>query len=144
MARSKLSQRLAVLQAVAPASLNTTTNMTGIDTSLHRKVLFIVQNGVLGTSATVDFKLQASATSGGTYADIGGKAITQMVKASDDSHIAKVEIMASEMPAGKPFVRGVLTTGTAASLVAVVALGGDERYEPASSYDNANVTQTVS
>jgi hypothetical protein len=144
MARDKLSQKLAIVQTINPVSVSASTvNMTGISMAQHRKLMFILQTGVLGASATVDFKLQSSATSGGTYADISGKSITQLVKASNDNNQAVIEIQASELPAGQPFVRGVYTVGTAASILSGVVLGSNERYEPASDYNQAGVVQVV-
>lgn len=139
----KLSQQLNVIGAYYPASIGASTVLTGaIDLAKHRRVLFLIITGVLGSSATVDFKITQAATSGGTYSDISGKAITQLVKASNDNNIALVEVAAEELSAGKEFIKGSITVGTAASILCVIALAASDRYSP--SADNlAAVVQTI-
>lgn len=105
-------------QLLPPASYGTgATNGTG--TSDHKGFywgLISVNLGVLGTAATVDFKVQESAALGSGYTDVTGAAITQRVKATDDG---KKALIALYLPARKDFLRGVLTIGAAASLVQV-------------------------
>src|SRR5947209_7729630 len=89
-----LNQALALLGKLPPQSLaaGTDTSITNIDLSKIRRLLVVLMTGALGTSATVDMKLRASKTSGGTYTDITGAAITQLVKASNDNNIATIEV----------------------------------------------------
>ena len=100
-------------------------------------------SGTLGASGTVDMKLQACATSGGTYADVAGCAITQITSGAEN--IAQLEISAEtlmNLNVG-PYVKVVVTIGTAASLVSLIVEGGVARYEPAADENIAAVTQTV-
>ncbi len=134
MARSLLSQRLAIVAVVNPSSQSSgATSSTAVDMLKHREVLFIVQTGVLGTSATVDVKLQTGATSSPST-DLSGKSITQLVKASNDNNQASIGIRASDMPAGHRYVKAVVTVGTASSLTSLVGVAEQPRYEPASDY----------
>ncbi len=145
MSRSKLSQQLAVVDKLDPVSQAAATVLgTAIDMSLHRKVVFIIDVGAFGASATVDAKIQASATSGGTYADVSGKAIVQMLAAGGNNKVVKLEISAQEVTSGSRFIKLSITVGTAATLLSYVALAASDRYEPSNLYDLAAVTQTVS
>src|SRR5205807_4949976 len=94
MQTEQMSQGLAVVGYIAPISHSVATDVTitNIDMKLYKRILVILQNGVMGASGTHDMKLRESKTSGGTYQDITSAAITQLVKASDDGHIACIEI----------------------------------------------------
>jgi hypothetical protein len=140
---SKMGERLPVVEQYSPASIAASTVLTGaIDMKNLRRVLFIIQTGVLGASATVDFKITGSATSGGTYADVTGRSITQIVKATGDNKIAILEVTAEQVGAqGWRFIKGSLTIGTAASVVGVIALGDGLRYSDAGENDIAAVAE---
>jgi hypothetical protein len=145
-AQSRLSERLAVVATIDPDAYATGTQGSDvIDMQNRNRVLFIVQAGALGASATLDFKLQGCATANGDYADIEGKAITQLTDAGTDSEKqALVEITSEEAAAlGYRYIKGVMTIGTAASDAAVVALAGDLAYYPAADYDLDSVDEIV-
>jgi hypothetical protein len=135
---NKLFEDVAVAGVIDPDAYAANTYLTGaIDMSQYRRVGFIVQVGTMGTSATIDFTIQESDTSAGTYTDVGGDAspshtITQVTQAgtdqSDTQHI--IEIAAEELGAGKRYIKGELVIGTAACDAGVVALGAVARYQP--------------
>jgi hypothetical protein len=139
-----LSQRLPVLGVVYPSSQAAGTAATAaIDLSQARQIEFLVIVGTIGASATVDFQVTGSATSGGTYTAISGTSITQITASSK---IAKVVVRVDQLNAlglGYNFIKGSITVGTAATGTCVIALGGDSTYEPASQFDLAAVSQTV-
>ncbi len=141
----RLSEQLAVVACIDPDAYGTGAQSSdAIDMRYHRRVIFIVQVGTLGTNATVDFKVQECATSGGSYSDLSGKSITQLTDAgTDDDKQAIVEVAAEEMGAGMRYLKGVLTIGTAASDAGVIALADCTRYHPASDYDLASVDEIV-
>jgi hypothetical protein len=146
---AQISEQLAVVGVIDPDAYAANTYLTGaIDMSEYRKVMFIVQVGTLGTSATIDFTIQESATSGGTYTDVGGDgtathAIAQVTQAgtdqSDTQHI--IEIDASEMGAGMRYLKGELVVGTAASDAAVLAVAAPTRYQPVAHMDSVTVAE---
>ncbi len=147
-ATAKAHERLAVLATIDPQSgAAGDFDSDAVDLRLFRRVLFVVLAGALGASATVDAKLQASANGSSGWADITGKAITQLTKAgTDDNKQALIEISDAELlNAGATFryVRLRITNATAASLIAAVALGADPRYHPASDNDLASVDEIV-
>jgi hypothetical protein len=146
-ASEKLHQRVAVLGTVDPQSASAGTYDTdGVDLRLFRRALFLLLVGAIGASATVDAKLQGSADNS-TFVDITGKAITQLTKAgTDDNKQVLLEISDAELADASStyrYVRMRVTTATAASLIAVAALGGDPRYYPASDNDLASVDEIV-
>lgn len=143
----RLSEQLAVVGVVNPASLTANTYLTGvIDMLLHRRALFILAVGALTTDNTTDFSVVGDTASGGSYATtITGKVITQLTKAgSDDNKQVLVEVTAEEVAAqGLRYIKGKVVTATAAALGCVVALADATRYGPASAYDLASVDEIV-
>lgn len=142
---SHLSERLAIVATIDPQSASAGNyDSDAVDVSKFERVMFVLLAGALGSSGTVDFKLRESDASGGTYGDISGKAATQLTQAgTDDNKQVVIEIKADELTDGKRFVKARVTTATAASLVALVALAGEARDRPISADDLASVDEIV-
>lgn len=145
MYNERLTEALALVACIDPDAYTTgTQGSDSVDMKLHRRAEFIVMAGDLGSSATLDFKLQGSADDS-TWVDISGKSITQLTQAGTDSNKqAEVEITAEEAGAlGYRYIRGVMTVGVATSDAGVVALADFSRYGPASENDLASVDEIV-
>lgn len=144
---AKGSELLSVLATIDPAAQAAGTVTTGwIAVANHHGFLVLIQTGVLGTSATVDAKLQQAADSTGTSAkDITGKAITQIVKASGDNKQALINVRPEDLDTvnGFGFVRLSVTVGVAASQTAAQVLGINGRELPAGTANQAAVVQVV-
>lgn len=144
---AKASEAIALLANYNAASVSASTVTTGwISAANHERFLAMVSSGVLGSSATLDAKLQQASDSSGTGAkDITGKAITQIVKASGDNKVALINLKASELDVANGFThfRLSMTVGTAASLLDAKVIGLVPRYEPNSAYNIAAVVETV-
>jgi len=122
---NQLANRIAFNVALAPVSKSAgATTSSAIDLTGYSKAALVVSVGVIASSGTVDCKVQASATSGGSYADITGAAIAQMTEAGSDS--GKTLQVDFEIPNGKPFVKTVLTNGTAAAIQSVHIIGDQD------------------
>ena len=122
---NQLSNRIGFNVALAPVSKSAgATSSAAIDLTGYSKAALVVTVGVIASSGTVDCKVQASATSGGSYADITGAAITQMTEAGGDS--GSTVIVDFENPNGKPFVKTVLTNATAAAVQGVLVIGDQD------------------
>jgi hypothetical protein len=136
---AKLSELNAVLIAIDPVSQAVGTLTTQwIDAASFERFLALIQTGLLGTSATVDAKIQqATDASGAGAKDVTGKAIAQIVKATGDNKQALINFRTDDLDinAGFGFVRLSITVGTAASLISATLLGGVAKYLP--------VTQSV-
>ncbi len=146
---SLFSERIAVLGTVDPDVCGTGTHGTDwVDMSKFQNVGFVVMTGTLGSSATVDFKVQEATSAAGAGAqDISGKSITQLTEAgTDDDKQVVVNVKAEELDRedGYQFVRGLMTIGVATSDAAVLVLGADPRFLPASDFDLASVDEIVS
>lgn len=142
----RLSERLAVVACIDPdAYVAGAESSDWVDMSKFERVIFVVMAGDLGTSATLDAKLQEATDVAGTGAqDISGKAITQLTEAGTDSNKqAIIEIKADELTAGFDFVSCEMTVAVATSDCGVIALAGDPRYHPASDNDLASVDEIV-
>ena len=117
-----------------------------ISVANHHGFLSLIQTGVLGTSATVDAKLQQALDSSGTSAkDITGKAISQIVKATGDNKQALINVKPEELDTvnGFGFVRLSLTVGVAASQTSAQVLGLNPRFAPADASNQAAVAQVI-
>jgi hypothetical protein len=146
---TKWFERNAIMGAINPASISASTVTSGwVNMANVHQLVAIIASGALGTSATIDAKLQQAQDSSGTGAkDITGKAITQLVKASNDNNQVTIEFRDTELDTANGFcyVRLSLTVGTAASLASALLIGALPYFKPASTYvpDAASVVQHV-
>jgi len=144
---AKGSELLSVLATIDPATQAAGTASTGwVPVANYFAFLAVVQTGVLGTSATVDAKLQQALDSSGTGAkDISGKAITQIVKATGDNKQVLVNVKPEELDTvnGFGFMRVTVTVGVAASITSAQLLGVNPRYAPADVGNQAAVVQVI-
>lgn len=143
---SRIWEKLPVIEVIQPQAITAgaTGALTGaIDMTKYSRVIAILSSGTLGASGTLDFKAVASATSGGTYAAIDGKAITQMVKATNDNDVAIIEVDAGDVAAlSKQYLKFNAVAGTANATSAVVVLGVPRGYD-ADLVEFANVVEKV-
>ena len=144
---AKGSELLSVLATIDPAAQAAGTLTTSwISVANHHGFLSLVQTGVLGTSGTVDAKLQQALDSSGTSAkDITGKAIIQIVKATGDNKQALINVKPEELDTvnGFGFVRLSLTVGVAASQASAQVIGLNPRFAPADASNQAAVVQVI-
>jgi hypothetical protein len=132
----KPSSQVAQLAVMNPISQGAAT-VTSAWVSLANAdaILAVLMTGVMGASGTIDAKLQQASDGSGTGAkDISGKAITQLVKASNDNDQVMINCRSDELDVANGFthVRLSITVGTAASLIAAYILGFYGRYQPVS------------
>jgi hypothetical protein len=146
---SKLTERLALLGAIDPdvTTASTVTSDWG-NAGLFDRILALVAMGTLGSSATVDAKLEQAQDSGGTGAkDVSGTDITQQTQAGTDASDKQVwiNLKADELDKanGFEYVRLSITVGTATSDIAGFLFGGDARHQPANDNDLASVVEIV-
>ena len=144
---AKASELLTILATIDPVSQAAGTVTTGwINVANHHALVAVIQTGALGTSATLDAKLQQAMDSSGTSAkDITGKALTQIVKATGDNKQALINVKPEELDTvnGFGFVRLSLTVGVAASLASAQVLGVSPRFAPADASNQAAVVQIL-
>lgn len=140
------SEQQALVGIIDPDAYTAATYLTAaIDMSKFESIQAIVSVGDLGTNATVDAKLTASATSGGTYSDVTGKAITQLTQAgSDDNKQAIINLRGEELTEGLRFVKLSMTVATATSDAGAFVMGANPRVGPASDNDLSTVDEIVS
>lgn len=117
-----------------------------VDMAAFESIMAIVMSGTLGTSATLDAKLEQATDSSGTGAkDISGKAITQLVKASNDDDQAIINCRAEDLDLANDFThaRLTMTVGTATSDAAGIVLGFNAKRMPVDGEDLASVVEIV-
>jgi hypothetical protein len=143
-----LPSNQAVLAGIIdPDAYTAATYTTGwVSMVTYDAIQAIVMAGTLGSSATIDAKLQQASDGSGTGAkDITGKAITQLTQAStDDDKQAIINCRADELDRDNNFthVRLSVTVATATSDMGGLILGHNARYQPAT--DLASVDEVVS
>jgi hypothetical protein len=95
-----------------------------------RRFLAVVNVGTIGSSGTVDFGFQWSATVSGTYASITGAAITQDT-AGTLTHL--IEVSTEQVLAAYPlatYMKGYLKTLVAATPTGVTVRSTDAAHKP--------------
>lgn len=128
----KPSDRATLAAAIDPQNAAVGVLTTGwISMATYDQIEAIIQVGTLGTSATINAKLQQATSSAGAGAkDVTGKAISQITTSSQQA-IINCRSDELDVTNGFAFVELVVTVGVAASEVAALVLGNDARYQPA-------------
>lgn len=143
----KPSDRASIVGAIDPQSASTAKTTAWVDASQFQNLMAVVAVGALGSSGTVDAKLQQATDSSGTGAkDITGKAITQLTQAGSDSNKqVLINLHQDELDAsgGFRYVQLSITPATAASLIGGQLMGFDPRYAPATDFDATSVDEVV-
>lgn len=142
------SERVAVLGNIDPDAYTAATYVTGwVAAANWAAFMAIVFAGTLGSSATLDAKIEQASDSSGTGAkDLSGSAITQLTQAGTDSDKqAIINFRAEDLDINNGFthVRLSMTVATATSDAGGVLLGLDPRQGPASDNDASSVDEIV-
>lgn len=145
---AKPSEVAAVVGVIDPDAYAANTYTTGwVDMRDFLAVMAIVTAGDLGSSATLDAKLEQATSSGGAgVKDVTSKAITQLTQAGTDSNKqAVINCRAEELDVdgGFRYVRLSMTVAVATSDCAGLVLGFNPARGPASDTDAATVDEIV-
>lgn len=148
MSNTLPSEVAAVVATIDPDAYTAATYLSdAVDMSKIDQLLAVVMAGELGASATLDAKLTQATTSGGSYKDITGKAITQLTQGGSDESDkqALINCRADELDIDNDYrwVKLSMTVGTATSDCCALLLGFGARYGPASDGDLATVDEIV-
>ena len=140
------SERAAIIATVDPQTVANSEQLSdAVDMLKWGEILAILLTGNMAAE-TIDFELQASATSGGTYAAITGKQATQLAAhaTNNDNVQLAINLKAEEMPTGKRYVKArAITGGATGGPAAVVVLGMRPKYAPGSDDDLASVKEIL-
>lgn len=143
------NEGVGLVGAINPDVTVASTVTTGwIDAGVFQTYLAVVSLGTLGTSATVDAKLEQASDSGGTGAkDVTGKAITQLTQAGTDASDseATISLRGTELDLVNEFThfRLSVTVAAATSDIAGYVFGVDARTGLATDNDAATVLESV-
>lgn len=150
MSDQLFSQKWALCGIIDPDNYAPGTQLTAaIDMKYYEQIAVILLLGDRASGSTIDLAVQSSSTSGGTYATISGKSITQIVDTSPLSGASNlqevVHVRSGEVTSNNRYVKALLTIGavspTANSDVGVLVFG-KARYRPATDNDLSTVTVT--
>lgn len=141
-------EKVAIVGSIDPdATAASTVTTAWIDASKAEQFMAVVMAGALGTSATLNAKLEQATDSSGTGAkDITGKAITALTDAGSDSDKqAAINLRQSEMDVDNNFThfRLSMTVAVATSDVAGFVLAVDLTSGLAADNDEASVDELV-
>lgn len=140
---SKLSEALLVVSCIDADAYSAGTYLgDAVDIGSFDRLLYVLTLGDMAGTSTVDYRLDGSTATGGTYYTLT-KAATQLTQAgSDDNKQVVIEVTAAEVKAaGYQFVKDRLLVATAASDAGSIGFGYRARYEPGT--DLASVDEIV-
>lgn len=142
------SELAAIVGNIDPDNYGTGTQTTGwVAVKDFIAFLGVVQAGDLGTSATVDAKIEQATDNGGSNSkDVSGSSITQLTQADSDSNkqaLINVRPEDLDVSGGFDHIRLSITIGTASSDAAGVLMGFCARHAPASDQDASSVDEIV-
>lgn len=139
MRNTRLADKVKIVMAVAPtAGAAEAMTATEVDARGYGRVMFVMSTGAAGTGATVTPKIQNSATSEGSYADVTSAAFSQITAAAGASKQYALDI---PVDGTRPYYKVVGTIGTqtlANSCVAVLYKG--HTYPVATSWATQAIT----
>jgi hypothetical protein len=142
------SEECAIVGVIDPDAYAANTYTTAfVEVSKFRRFQAIIMAGDLGSSATLDAKLQRASDASGTSAeDITGTSITQLTQAGTDSNKQVIINYDTQNEVGnaKRFIGLSITVGTATSDAGALLLGFDPFFSPASDSDAASVDEIKS
>ena len=142
------SEKAAIVATIDP-DVTTASTVTSDWVAMKdfEQIMAIIMAGTLGSSATVDAKLEQATDSSGTGAkDISGKSITQLTQAGSDSDKqAIINLRGEELDVDNSFdyARLSITVAVATSDIGGIILGMNPRNLPASDNDLASVDEIV-
>lgn len=148
MLNSLASENAAIVGIIDPDVTVASTVTSGwIDASKFQQYMAVVMAGTLGTSSTVDAKLEQATDSSGTgVKDVTGKAITQLTEAGTDSDKqAIINVRPGELDIANSFnhFRLSVTVAVATSDIGAVVMGLNARTGTAADNDAATVDEIV-
>lgn len=140
------SEQAAVVGQIPPQLATPATYLSdAVDMANFESILAKVFVGAMVATSTVNAKLVQAVTSGGSYKDVTGKAITALLAAGGDNRQALINCRGEELDlaGGYRFVKLSITVGTANTLLTGGVFGFHPRYAPASDNDLAAVVEIV-
>lgn len=140
------SEQAAIVATIDPDAYTTGTQTSDwVNMEYWHQLMYIVQCGVLASSATVDADLrQATSSTGAGSKAITSKSITQETTAGNDSQkIINLKADELDVAGGFSFVAGRITVTTAGADASGVLLGFNPRFLPANDNDLASVDEIV-
>lgn len=110
----------AKIVVASPSHVGTAGTMTAtaVDGRGFDRACFIIQCGAAENTATLDAQITDCDTEGGSYANTAGTAVTQLTTPDAD----KTLVIDIPVKAGRPFMKTLIVTGTAAFVNGAVCL----------------------
>lgn len=137
------TQNIKVVPVIQPVSFtNTSPTSLEVDTKGFNVVRFVLSVGAT-TGAISVFKVQGSATSGGSFSDISGATLATLPGATDDGNRYSIEINLRDASVPR-YMKVVLTeNNTGTGIYGVDAILGDPAIAPNSATDRGFSGETL-
>ena len=109
----KLTEKCKVVQAVAP-TIGTAGTMTATEVNAtgFNSVVFAISVGAMTNTATLDAYVQSATTTGGSFANTSGAALTQVA----DTGGGKIYLIDMPVNKDRAFLKLIIVTATAAAV----------------------------
>ncbi len=131
-----LLNRMKIAVSYDPVTSATAITESVIDCRGFDRVCHVINVGTMAATGTLDYQVQESATSGGTYADITGAALDQVLAATGGSKVYAIDVPVN--PA-KPYQKAVAAHGTANVTSGAIAV----LYEGSGAFPKVAATQAI-
>ena len=118
MSDDLLGKMKVVIASVPHIGTAGTMTATEVDGRGFDRACFIISIGAMTNTATLDAKITDSATTGGSYANTAGTALTQVA----DTGGSTVHTIDIPVKAAKPFMKTLIVTTTAAAVNSAVCI----------------------
>lgn len=110
MRNTRLPDKIKIVSAVVPsAGAATTMTPVEVDGSGYGRVAWVLSTGAAATGATIAYKIQSSATTSGSFADVTSAALTGPIAATGAS---KQFVIDMPVNPARPFMKIVGAVGT--------------------------------
>jgi hypothetical protein len=115
-----LPQKVKVVKGVVPTAGGTgAVTAVEVDGRGYSRCMWIIATGAAATGATLSAKIQNSATTGGSFADVASAASAGLVAASNAS---KIHVIDHAVVSARPFMKFVGTVAVDTFANAVIAI----------------------
>jgi hypothetical protein len=124
MRNTRLPDKIKIVNAVVPtAGIVDAIAATEVDGTGYSRVMWVLSTGAAGTGATLSFKIQSAAATGGSFGDVTSAALTNLAAATGAS---KQFVIDMPVNPAKPFMQvvGAVGTQTLANCCAAVLYKG--------------------
>lgn len=118
MPHTLLSDKKVVMASVPHIGTAGTMTATAVDGTGFDRACFVIAIGAMENTATLNAQITDCDTTGGSYTNTAGTALTQIA----DTGGSKIHTIDVPVKAGRPFMKTLIVTGTAAAVNSAICI----------------------